>query len=107
MKEAQAVQDEAQKKKLEEEAKIAQERQKLEEDKKAWEEQKRKEEEDRRAKEEQDRRDRETLELAKASQAEKVKGTKLRWKWDIEDEDKIPVVYKTVDSKKINDAIKN
>lgn len=107
MKEAQKTQDEIQKRKLEEEANIAQERQKLEEEKRAWEEQKRKEEEDRRTQEEQDRRDRETLELAKASQADKVKGTKLRRKWDIDDEDKIPVIYKTVDSKKVNEAIKN
>jgi len=32
---------------------------------------------------------------------------KVRRKWDIDDEDKIPVIYKTVDSKKVNEAIKN
>lgn len=107
LKQAQNATDEVERKKAEEESKIAQERAQLEKEKADFEERKRQEEEDRRNKIEEDRQNEETLNIAKASETEKVKGTKTRWTFEIVDHTKIPVDYMTADEKKIREAIKN
>ena len=107
MKQAQAAKDEAEKKRMEEEAKIATERAQFEREKQEWEEKKRKEDEARREAEKRTQREKDQLELAQKTKAEKAMGTKKRWVFTIENRDDVPREYMMVDERIVRDAIKN